>query len=180
MIHCEAFALLVDAYVAEQLPPAERRRVEGHLAGCAGCRDLADQLGRLDAALGHHHRPAPALSADFVARLQRRVAAVPALSEAHRQQRQWQLQEEYAAGLRRIRGRFPTLAGLLRGLAIGVVPAAAGAAVARGLIWALPLLGSAVPESRWPVESLAPLLLLGLGSLAAAALFASLPRWWRQ
>src|SRR5262245_47438153 len=44
--------LLINDYADDALPPAERAEVEGHLAGCAECRALVDDLREIRRAAG--------------------------------------------------------------------------------------------------------------------------------
>lgn len=57
------------------LAPEKARAVRLHVASCARCRAWQSALADLDAGLGQA-LPRPALSADFAARLQSRLAAV--------------------------------------------------------------------------------------------------------
>lgn len=52
---CKELVEIVTDYLEDKLPPAARRRLEEHLAGCEGCSNYLDQmretirlLGRLD------------------------------------------------------------------------------------------------------------------------------------
>jgi predicted anti-sigma-YlaC factor YlaD len=43
---CQDVVELVTAYLENALPPADRKRFETHLSGCAGCRNYLDQMRR--------------------------------------------------------------------------------------------------------------------------------------
>ena len=54
---CVEFVELATDYIESELPPAERCRVDRHLASCDGCSTYLDQLRRairLTATLGQH------------------------------------------------------------------------------------------------------------------------------
>ncbi|MGD0812427.1 MAG: zf-HC2 domain-containing protein [Verrucomicrobiota bacterium] len=103
-------------YQENQLPPAQRREVEIHLAGCAQCRSFARQLQQLDAALTACVK-APALSVSFDQRLRQRIPAMPAMpSEPQRAERQRRLQAEYEEDMARIRRNAFALHNLLHHL----------------------------------------------------------------
>lgn len=98
---CESFEPLLPDFVAKQLPAAEQSRVEKHLAGCAECRALAQQLEQLDAQLARAIKP-PRLSPTFQTKLRQRIQATPVLTPEEIAARKLQLQAEYEAGLRRL------------------------------------------------------------------------------
>ncbi len=104
---CEEIENKILDYQEHQLSLAQRVEVETHLAGCAACQMFARQLQQLDTALSASIK-VPALSAEFVRRLQERIQVAPAaLSEAQRAERERQLQSEFEAGQARIkRGSF--------------------------------------------------------------------------
>jgi hypothetical protein len=60
-------------YLDRQLPPDQMPIVEAHLKECAHCRELSAHWRKLDAEFTEKLSP-PSLSADFTARLRRRVA----------------------------------------------------------------------------------------------------------
>jgi anti-sigma factor RsiW len=100
---CEEIENKILDYQEHQLSDAQRKVVEIHLAGCAGCRTFAEQLQRLDAAFSAR-MIIPALSTKFKRRLQDRIQRMPAvLSEAERAERKRHLQDEFETGLARIR-----------------------------------------------------------------------------
>ena len=48
---CEKFEKLVDPYLAGDLSPADRRRLEDHIEHCASCREIVAEFQALDAML---------------------------------------------------------------------------------------------------------------------------------
>ena len=127
---CEEIKSRILDYQENQLPPAQRRDVEAHLAACDACRLFAQQLQQLDAALSANIT-APALSGDFDQRLHEKIQFAPAaMSEAQRAARKQQLQAEFEAGWARIGRRSFALESLMNHL---VWPALA--IVAGGLAW---------------------------------------------
>lgn len=51
-LNCDEFVELVTAYIEDALDTHTRRRVEDHLANCAGCERYLDQIRRTVAELG--------------------------------------------------------------------------------------------------------------------------------
>ena len=87
------------------LPAAERRGVEGHLAGCAGCRQFAEELKHLDAALVRTLQ-APRLPAQFKSRLLQRVdASRAAVAQEAITARKQQAESEFQAFIAGLRQR---------------------------------------------------------------------------
>jgi anti-sigma factor RsiW len=126
---CEELENRIPDYLEDRLSPAQREEVQAHLAGCAQCRTLAQQLHQLDAALSAEIR-IPELSIDFEQRLRARIQAAPAvLSEAQRAERRRQLQAEFEAGQARMRRRLFSLGGLLEHLTLPVLAGVVGAIV---------------------------------------------------
>lgn len=123
---CEAIEIRILDYLENQLSVADRQEVETHLAGCADCRTFARQLQLLDTALSGGVK-APALSADFEQRLEKRIRGVSGfLSETERAERKRALEAEFEAGQARIgRGTFGFEA-LLRRLTWPVLAAVSG------------------------------------------------------
>jgi len=127
---CDEFENRFLACQENQLSADERAAGEKHLASCAACQALARQLQQLDVALTIRVQ-APALSADFNARLSKRIqAGTTVLSEAQRAERKRQLQAEYEAGREELRRTSLRLTGLLEGLRYVALAALAG-----GLVW---------------------------------------------
>jgi anti-sigma factor RsiW len=123
---CQEIENKILDYQENRLPPAQRVEVETHLAGCDGCRMFARQLRQLDAALSAKVK-VPALSSEFVRRVQKRIQVAPAaLPEAQLAERKRQLQAEFEAGQARItRGSF-ALDSLLKHLALPALAILAG------------------------------------------------------
>jgi hypothetical protein len=75
-VNCREFVELASAWLDGEMPPAERARADEHLAGCALCSALVEDLAAADAAL--KAEPAAERSeaewADFNRRLMVRVA----------------------------------------------------------------------------------------------------------
>jgi anti-sigma factor RsiW len=99
---CETFELKLFEYVEHQLAEGERLRVETHLATCAACHGLAQQLRQLDARLTRTVK-SPALSPAFNQKLRQRIENTVVLSPFQIAERKRQLQAEYEAGLARLR-----------------------------------------------------------------------------
>jgi anti-sigma factor RsiW len=57
MLTCQELVELVTDYLEGRLPPAERRRFEDHLAGCAGCQAYVEQMRALVEELGRMPQP---------------------------------------------------------------------------------------------------------------------------
>lgn len=72
---CEDVEKGLIAYLDQRANPAERRKVEEHLAGCAACRTRAEEFRRVSSVLGE--MPAIEPSFGFDARVRQRVAAEP-------------------------------------------------------------------------------------------------------
>jgi anti-sigma factor RsiW len=123
---CQEIESRILDYQEGRLPPAQRARVETHLAGCAACREFARQLQQLDAVLAARAK-VPVLSDGFERRLRRRVQSAPAvLNAAEWAERKRLLQAEFEAGLAGIgRGAF-ALDSLLQPLIWPALAAAAG------------------------------------------------------
>jgi anti-sigma factor RsiW len=98
---CESFENQMLDYLENQLAAPDRARVEKHLAGCAACRALAQQLQQLDLQLTRSVK-SPALSPAFSTKLQQRIQATPIMSSAEIAERKRRLQAEYEAGLQRL------------------------------------------------------------------------------
>jgi anti-sigma factor RsiW len=54
---CQEFVELVTDYLEGTLPPAERARMDAHLAGCDGCAGYLEDMRRLVGTL--HETPEP-------------------------------------------------------------------------------------------------------------------------
>ena len=54
---CQEFVELVTDYLEGTLPPAERARMDAHLAGCDGCSGYLEDMRRLVGTL--HEMPEP-------------------------------------------------------------------------------------------------------------------------
>jgi anti-sigma factor RsiW len=129
---CQEIENKILDYRENQLQPAERRAVEGHLAGCARCRAFDQDLQELDAALSRGIK-LPAFSPDFDGRLRERIqAAPPMLSETERAERKRQLQAEFDAGMVRLARAEFALHRLLNHLVRPLLLALAGC-----LVWRL-------------------------------------------
>jgi anti-sigma factor RsiW len=113
---CAEFENRIADYLEEQLPPGGRQAVETHLAACAECRAFCAQLRELDAALACAVK-APALGADFSARVRRRVEAEPVRwSAAERAERLRQAEADFQTRVARLRRRSLGLLSLLDGI----------------------------------------------------------------
>jgi anti-sigma factor RsiW len=173
---CEDIENKILDYQENQLSPAQRKAVEIHLASCADCRIFASQLQQLDAAFSAR-MVIPVLSTDFNRRLQERIQATPtALSEAQRAERKRQLQDEFEAGVTRIRRGSFAMGSVLKHL---LWPALA--IVAGWLVWGFTSQMTAHLNAR-SLGGLTPDLLPWLAASAAflaiglAGLF---PRQWK-
>jgi anti-sigma factor RsiW len=62
-VRCSSFERALDEYVEGDVPPREREQIEEHLAGCASCRMLVEELRVVDALLARPRTLEPA--ADF-------------------------------------------------------------------------------------------------------------------
>jgi anti-sigma factor RsiW len=174
---CEEIEISILDYQQNQLSPGQRAEVETHLAGCAGCRTLAQRLHQLDGALSASIK-VPALSADFDQRIWEQVQAAPAaLAEAQRAERKRQLQAEFEAGLARISRESFTWSSLIRqltSLAWATVAAFLAWGITRQLTWHLhaQILGGLSPDQMpWLVAG-AVLLVVGLAE--------TFPQEWRS
>lgn len=126
---CEKIEALIPEYLENQLSNGQQEEVEGHLAGCAGCRSFALQLQRLDASLSAHFK-APVLSAGFERQLRARLESAPALLPVEqRAARRRQLQAEFEAGRARIRPGLFALGHWLEHLTLPVLASAAACLV---------------------------------------------------
>ena len=129
---CEEIENKILDYQENQLSSVQRKAVEVHLASCAGCRTFARQLQQLDAAFSARII-IPVLSTGFNRRLRERIqTTTAALSEAQRAERKRQLQDEFDAGLARIRRGSFAMSSLLKHLLWPVL-----AMVAGWLVWCL-------------------------------------------
>ncbi|GEM_PF-1451137 len=130
------------------LPAAERRAVEEHLAACAGCRQFAEELKHLDAALARTLQ-APRLPAQFKSRLLQRVDADrPAVAQETITSRKQQVESEFQAFIAGLRQRVwrANFAKFLDGLGIaGLV--LVGFALARPLWQQAPDLMASLPAA---------------------------------
>jgi len=54
---CKEFVEVITAYLDGTLPPTEVARVDGHLAGCAGCRAYLSQMRQTIMGAGRPPRP---------------------------------------------------------------------------------------------------------------------------
>jgi len=72
---CEDVSKELIAYLDGRVNAAERAKVEGHLAGCAACRNRAEEMRKVSMLLGEV--PAIEPSFGFDARVKQRVAAEP-------------------------------------------------------------------------------------------------------
>ena len=70
---CEKVAQELTAYLDGRMDPTERRETEEHLAGCAACRERAEELHRVWSVL--EEVPVIEPSFGFDARVRQRVAA---------------------------------------------------------------------------------------------------------
>lgn len=122
---CPEFERSVAAWLEGSLPVGEREAVERHLIGCVECRAFAESFRHLDTALAHAVQ-APSLPADFTVRLRQRIAAEPvAALAASRQELRRRINEEYQAGLARIRRRSRSFGTVLDVIASGFLLAGA-------------------------------------------------------
>jgi anti-sigma factor RsiW len=173
---CEDIENKILDYQENQLSPAQRKAVEIHLAGCADCRTFARQLQQLDTAFSAR-MIIPALSTDFNRRLQERIQAIPTgLSEAQRAERKRQLQDEYEAGIARIRRGSFRMGSVLKYLLWPALAVAAG-----WLVWCLTSQMTAHFNAR-SLGGLNPDLLPWLAASAAflaIALAGPFPRQWK-
>jgi anti-sigma factor RsiW len=104
---CQEIEIKIPDYHENKLSPSQRLDVETHLAGCADCRVLAQQLQELDAALATKLK-VPELSRGFDQALWARIQTAPGkLTSAQRAERKRQLQEEFDTGAAQIlKGSF--------------------------------------------------------------------------
>jgi anti-sigma factor RsiW len=72
---CEDVSKELIAYLDGRAKASEREKVEGHLAGCAACRNRAEEMRKVSMLLGE--LPAIEPSFGFDARVRQRVAAEP-------------------------------------------------------------------------------------------------------
>ncbi|MBM3879360.1 MAG: hypothetical protein FJ387_06525 [Verrucomicrobia bacterium] len=169
---CPEFENQLGDYLDRQAPPATQRLIEAHLATCIACRALARDLASLDAELAAHLAP-PKISADFDARLWRRLAVEPPLvpaAAAARAEHRRRLQAEYETGWTSLRHRTRWWLAGLDGLGWATLLAL----VLYGL-WRFTSHSQAVAGwAIWQVQLTPSLLAAWLA--AAAALFAG----WRQ
>ncbi|MBI2929320.1 MAG: zf-HC2 domain-containing protein [Verrucomicrobia bacterium] len=130
------------------LPAAERRAVEEHLAACAGCRQFAEELTHLDAALARTLQ-VPRLPAQFKSRLLQRVdASRPMVARETITARKQQVESEFQAFLAGLRQRVwrANFAKFLDGLGVaGLV--LVGIAMAQPIWQRAPELTAALPAA---------------------------------
>jgi anti-sigma factor RsiW len=71
---CKAYAVQLSAYFDGELEGAELQAVEAHLAGCDGCRNTLQRLGKLRHALHTLARPTGRQSRSILDDLKARLA----------------------------------------------------------------------------------------------------------
>ena len=133
--HLDETALL--GYGDGSLPAAESGAVEAHLAICPDCRALARQWRQLEANL-ERGLPRPALSADFAARLWRRIETESTfVSQSDRAQLKRKQEAEFETGWAECRRHLlrAQLPWLLDYLGYGVGAALGGYGLYRLLAW---------------------------------------------
>jgi predicted anti-sigma-YlaC factor YlaD len=136
---CAGFEKLIAAYVEGDLTGQSLQRAEEHLAQCVECRAFSQQLRQLDLALARGLK-APALSADFEARLWQRIeqeTEAEGLAAAEREERRQQLEAEYAAQAAKLRKRCSVYLGVLDGAGYAVAALVAAYLVLNGLNWGI-------------------------------------------
>jgi anti-sigma factor RsiW len=152
------------------LTPEKARAVRLHVASCARCRAWQSEFADLDAELGQA-LPRPALSADFAARLESRLAALTRSNG--RADLRTSAEDEYRLTLEALRRgtRFGAIVGAMT--VVGICTA--GLLLVRGLApEAAPLLSAfAGPERATAFVTLGAL--VALGSLAWSASRGFLP-----
>ncbi len=123
---CESFEHEIADLVDGLLNDVDARRVQLHLAGCVACRGWRDAYACVDADL-QAALPAPAVGADFDARLAARIAELAGNGRAERSAAAAAEHDALLAGLRQdsrraaLLGAFGAVAGTL-----GVLAAAQG------------------------------------------------------
>jgi anti-sigma factor RsiW len=115
-------------YLDGQLPAAEARATEAHLAACPTCQALRRQWEQLDEKLAHTLAQ-PRLSPDFAARLRQRVAVevkggAPTAQMQGGAGAEAESQQAWLAATRRVRSLL--WLGLLDGVGYGAAAAAGG------------------------------------------------------
>jgi anti-sigma factor RsiW len=169
---CEAFEDRILDYLENQLPAAERARVETHLGGCGECRAFARQLERLDAQLSRTLKPR-ALSPSFNARLRQRIQTMPLMTAVEIAERKRQLQSEYDADLAKLR-----LFSLRRRGLLHAIPYTAALVITAWLAWLyLPELADLAARFASPGLNQDLLMALTAGAVfAAIGLVTAFPR----
>jgi ferric-dicitrate binding protein FerR (iron transport regulator) len=85
-MHCEQAQLLISARIDEEISPADRSRLEGHLHDCPSCQALAEAVQQQDAELrALFASRQPAVSAV----IERVIAQLPSRPDTRRRQRSW-------------------------------------------------------------------------------------------
>lgn len=167
---CPEFERSVAAWLEGSLPAGEREAVERHLIGCVECRAFAESFRHLDVALVRAVQ-APVLSADFTARVRRRIEAEPAaVLVANRQELKRRFQAEYEAGLARMQRRFRSFGAVLDVIASGFLLAGAATVVVMNAPKALQFLPASLrtpPDRTLVVGALVGAVFLLAGGIAA-------------
>jgi anti-sigma factor RsiW len=111
-MNCPQFDHRIVDYLENQLPPEERALMTVHLAGCADCRTLAEQLQRLDLSLARA-LTRPELLTGFAFRLNERLKQeVRLLPERERAERKRQLEAEFDRAIERLNQQVRSLGSL--------------------------------------------------------------------
>jgi anti-sigma factor RsiW len=85
VLACQELVEIITDYLEDALSPADRERLEGHIAGCVGCTAYLEQMRMTVATVGRlreHDIPTPALEPLLAAFRAWKQGQPPELSES--------------------------------------------------------------------------------------------------